>query len=95
MKEATRLHPGVGFPLERYVPPEGATLCGHLLAPGTNVSMMAPVVQIDPEVFGEDSQEFRPERWLESDPEQLKLMERSMLVVSQDANRKRRLNQST
>ena len=44
--------------------------------------MMAPVVQIDPDVFGEDSQEFRPERWLESDAEQLKLMERSMLVVS-------------
>jgi cytochrome P450 len=84
MKEATRLHPGVGFPLERSVPPEGATLCGFPLAAGTNVSMMAPVVQIDPEVFGEDSQSFRPERWLESDPEQLKLMERSMLVVSSE-----------
>jgi cytochrome P450 len=82
MKEATRLHPGVGFPLERYVPPEGATLCGFSLAAGTNVSMMAPVVQIDPDVFGEDSEVFRPERWLESDAEQLKLMERSMLVVS-------------
>ena len=82
MKEATRLHPGVGFPLERYVPPEGATLCGFPLAAGTNVSMMAPVVQIDPDVFGKDSQAFRPERWLESGPEQLKLMERSMLVVS-------------
>ena len=81
-KEATRLHPGVGFPLERYVPPEGATLCGFPLAAGTNVSMMVPVVQIDPDVFGKDSQAFRPERWLESDPEQLKLMERSMLVVS-------------
>jgi hypothetical protein len=44
--------------------------------------MMAPVVQIDPDVFGEDAQVYRPERWLESDPAQLKLMERSMLVVS-------------
>jgi hypothetical protein len=44
--------------------------------------MMAPVVQIDPDVFGEDAQVFRPERWLESDSAQLKLMERSMLVVS-------------
>ncbi|KAM0697897.1 hypothetical protein Q7P36_002751 [Cladosporium allicinum] len=85
MKEATRLHPGVGFPLERYVPPEGATLCGFPLAAGTNVSMMAPVVQIDPDVFGKDSQAFRPERWLESGPEQLKLMERSMLVFGHGA----------
>jgi cytochrome P450 len=82
IKEATRLHPGVGLPLERYVPPEGATLCGVALAAGTNVSMMAPVVQIDPDVFGEDAQVFRPERWLESDPAQMKLVERSMLVVS-------------
>jgi hypothetical protein len=44
--------------------------------------MMAPVVQIDPDVFGEDAQVFRPERWLESDPAQMKLVERSMLVVS-------------
>ncbi|CZT20252.1 related to pisatin demethylase cytochrome P450 [Ramularia collo-cygni] len=85
MKEATRLHPGVGFPLERSVPSEGATLCGFPLVAGTNVSMMAPVVQVDPDVFGEDSQEFRPERWLDSDPEQLKLMERSMLVFGHGA----------
>jgi hypothetical protein len=44
--------------------------------------MMAPVVQIDPDVFGEDAQVFRPERWLESDSAQMKLTERSMLVVS-------------
>lgn len=54
MKEATHLHPGVGFPLERYVPLKGATLCSFPLAAGTNVSMMAPVVQIDPDVFGKD-----------------------------------------
>lgn len=57
-------------------------VCGVHLAAGTNVSMMAPVVQIDPEVFGDDAQSFRPERWTESDPEQLKVMERSMLAVS-------------
>ncbi|SMY26207.1 unnamed protein product [Zymoseptoria tritici ST99CH_1A5] len=85
IKEATRLHPGVGFPLERFVPPEGATICGVELAGLTNVSMMAPVTQVDPTVYGEDAQSFRPERWLESNPEQLKLMERSMLVFGHGA----------
>ena len=78
-----RMHPGVGFPLERYVPPEGAVICGAHLPGGTNVSMSAPTVHYDKSIFGVDAHEFRPERWLEAAPEQLKKMDRGFLAVCQ------------
>lgn len=76
------MHPGVGFPLEREVPPEGATVCDVALPAGTIVSMSANVVQMDQEVFGKDAEQFRPERWIDASPEALKLMDRSFLAVS-------------
>jgi cytochrome P450 len=82
MKEALRMHPGVGFPLERYVPREGATICDIKIPPGTIVSVSANVIHMDKEVFGEDADRFRPERWIDASPEQLKLMDRSFLAVS-------------
>lgn len=81
MKEAMRLHPAVGFPLERFVPDGGATNCGQYLPGGTIVGMSAPVVHTNKEVWGDDADEFRPERWIDSDAEQLKLMDRSFLAV--------------
>jgi cytochrome P450 len=82
IKEAMRMHPGVGFPLERYVPPEGCTLNGTFLPGGSIVSMSAPVLHADITVYGKDALTFRPERWLEATPEQLKIMDRSFLSVS-------------
>ncbi|KAJ9610999.1 hypothetical protein H2204_015284 [Knufia peltigerae] len=85
IKEAMRLHPGVGFPLERHVPPEGAVLCGKYLPGGTNVSMTAPVVHHDRTIFGDDAESFRPERWLETDEVRLKQMDRCSLAFGHGA----------
>jgi cytochrome P450 len=41
--------------------------------------MNAMVTQFDETVFGEDAQEFRPERWLVSE-ERFRAMEKAMLV---------------
>lgn len=82
MKEALRIHPGVAFPLERYVPPEGAVICGKAVPGGTNVSVNAAVIHVDKNVFGPDADQFRPERWIDASPDQLKLMDRSFLAVS-------------
>jgi cytochrome P450 len=76
------MHPGVGFPLERYVPPEGAVICGTHLPAGTIVSMSAPTIHMDKRIFGEDAERFRPERWLEATSEELKNMDRGFLAVS-------------
>jgi len=74
-----RLHPGVGFPLERYVPEEGLKVGDVFLPRGTIVGMNAWVVHHDRTVFGEDANEFRPERWIEAEPEELRMMEKCFL----------------
>ncbi|ETN37470.1 uncharacterized protein HMPREF1541_07092 [Cyphellophora europaea CBS 101466] len=85
IKEAMRMHPGVAFPLERLVPDNGATLLGYHLPARTNVSMSAPVIHYDKEIFGPDSHEFRPERWLESNAERMKIMDRALLTFGYGA----------
>lgn len=82
MKEALRLHPGIGMPLERYVPDGGTNLCGVELPAGTVVGVNPHVVHRHKEIYGEDADEFKPERWIEAEPERLKVMERSFLAVS-------------
>lgn len=75
-KEAMRLHSSVGFLLERHVPAEGATICGQHIPGGTIVGINPWVLQHDGEVFP-DPDSFRPERWLEADPEHLAEMDKS------------------
>jgi cytochrome P450 len=82
MKEAMRLHPGVSYPLKRLVPEGGVNLCGPNLREGTNVGINPVVLHQNKEIYGEDAAHFRPERWLEADPDQLKLMDRILLTVS-------------
>ena len=81
IKEAGRLHPPFGLPLERVVPAEGATICGQYFKGGTVVGMSAWVVHRDKDVFGKDAAEWRPERWLECNPEQKRRMEAGLLTV--------------
>ncbi|CAH0050575.1 unnamed protein product [Clonostachys solani] len=80
IKEAMRMHPSVGMLLERHVPKGGATICGKFFPEGYIVGINPWVVGRDRDVYGEDADVFRPERWLEADPEQLKEMERSSLA---------------
>lgn len=64
IKEAFRLHPASGLPLERIVPPQGAEVAGEFIKGGTIVGCSAWVIHRRPEVFGKDIEAFRPERWL-------------------------------
>ncbi|KEF62553.1 uncharacterized protein A1O9_00526 [Exophiala aquamarina CBS 119918] len=85
MKEALRIHPGICFPLERYVPEGGATVCGVHLPAGTNISMSAPTIHFDKDIYGADADRFRPERWIESPPDQIREMDRCFLAFGQGA----------
>ncbi|OJI96132.1 hypothetical protein ASPVEDRAFT_118953 [Aspergillus versicolor CBS 583.65] len=80
IKEGMRLHPSVGMLMERHVPKGGATICGKFIPEGYVVGMNPWVIGRDKGVYGEDADEFRPERWLDADPERLKEMERSSLA---------------
>ena len=82
IKEAMRLHPSVGFTMPRVSPsPNGLTLNDVVIPPGYRVGINAHVVQRHKDVFGNDSNEFRPQRWLaeNDDAEHLKEMDRCML----------------
>ncbi|KAI1106570.1 cytochrome P450 [Jackrogersella minutella] len=64
IKEAFRLHPAAGLPLERIVPEAGAEIAGHYVKGGTIVGCSAWIIHRRPEIWGEDVDEFRPERFL-------------------------------
>ncbi|KAL1863957.1 hypothetical protein VTK73DRAFT_6277 [Phialemonium thermophilum] len=80
IKEAMRIHPAVGLLIERYVPPAGCEIAGTWLPGGTKVGINPWVLHRNKEVYGQDADVFRPERWLEAEPERLKVMERSFLA---------------
>lgn len=82
VKEALRMHPAVGLLLERVVPQGGATLGGVWFPEGVVVGMNPWVAARDQEAYGDDAYVFRPERWLEADKQQLKIMDRNFLAVS-------------
>ena len=81
IKEASRLHPPIAFPLERTVPAEGATVGGQHLPGGTLVAMSTWVVNRDRETFGEDADSWRPERWFCAEGKR-RNMYNSLLTVS-------------
>lgn len=81
IKEALRLHPGVQMVMERIVPEGGVTICDEFLPAGTVVGVNPVVIHFNKDIFGQDVHSFRPERWIDASEEQLKLMNRSFLVV--------------
>ncbi|KAL8846531.1 MAG: hypothetical protein Q9221_008383 [Calogaya cf. arnoldii] len=71
IKEALRLCPAIGLGLERKVPAAGLEMPdGYVLPEGTNVSMNAWVVNRQ-DVFGENPDNFIPERWLRQNNESI------------------------
>jgi cytochrome P450 len=78
IKESFRLHPAPGLPIERIVPPQGADIAGHFIKGGTIVGCNAWVVHRRPEIFGEDVEVFRPERWM-GDEKKVKEMGATLL----------------
>ncbi|KAJ4393124.1 hypothetical protein N0V93_002331 [Gnomoniopsis smithogilvyi] len=64
IKEAFRLHPAPGLPLERITPPQGVEIAGHFIPGGTIVGCSAWVIHRNKDIFGDDVEVFRPERWL-------------------------------
>jgi cytochrome P450 len=67
IKEAFRMHPAPGLPMERIVPEPGVEITGHYVKGGTIVGCSAWVIHRRPEIFGEDVDDYRPERWLVED----------------------------
>ncbi|GAA5860277.1 hypothetical protein JCM3774_000367 [Rhodotorula dairenensis] len=71
-KETLRLHPAVPWVLPRVIPPGGAIfVAGRHFAGGVEIGMSPYVFQRRKEVYGEDAEVFRPERWFGREKKQL------------------------
>ncbi|KAM6523116.1 Pisatin demethylase [Fusarium solani] len=66
IKEALRLHPGVGTQLTRVVPKGGLVIEGQFFPEGTEVGVNGWALYNNKAIFGDDASVFRPERWLET-----------------------------
>ncbi|KAK4506313.1 hypothetical protein PRZ48_000043 [Zasmidium cellare] len=65
--ETLRLHSAVGYIYPRRVPKGGVDLSGRFFPEGTEVGVSAWALHRNPDVYGEDAEDFRPERFLNSD----------------------------
>lgn len=79
--EALRIHPPFALPFERVVPDEGVKLGDTYLSGGTVVGMSPYVVNRHRETFGNDPDQWQPERWLKLDLDQRRKREHSLLTV--------------
>lgn len=81
MKEALRINPAPAMLLERVIPKGGRDICGRFFEEGTIVGINPWVIQRDKVVFGDDAEQWRPERWEEASEEGKKRMDRAFLAV--------------
>lgn len=67
INETLRYHPAVSMIMERIVPEGGLNLPdGSHVPAGSFVGMNPYIVGRNKSIFGEDADEFRPERWLQA-----------------------------
>lgn len=81
LKESLRLSYGVPGPISRIVPPGGATIAGRKVPAGAAVSHSAFLYHTDASAFPEPGV-WRPERWIEADPNQEHEMKRAWMPFS-------------
>ncbi|EJD40202.1 cytochrome P450 monooxygenase pc-bph [Auricularia subglabra TFB-10046 SS5] len=67
INEGLRLHSTSAMGLPRIVPEGGLTVAGRFFTEGSILSVPSYTIHRDPEVWGEDFDKFRPERWSEGD----------------------------
>jgi len=65
--EALRIHATSALGLPRVVPEGGLVVLGRFIPAGTVVGVPTYTIHRDPDVWGYDSDLYRPERWLDTD----------------------------
>lgn len=79
-KEAARVWPSFQVTMPRCAPAQGLQLPNSFFVPaGYRVGINPFVAQRDKDLFGNDANSFRPERWLEADESKLRKMNATML----------------
>jgi cytochrome P450 len=85
VKEATRLYPSILWQLPRHAPTEGITVAGYYIPPSATLSM-SPIAQNRcREIFGDDADEWKPERFIAGEkgtsPERIREMDKYNVTV--------------
>lgn len=70
--------------IEREVPSGGVTIAGKFIPVGTIVGINSWVMHANKQVYGEDAEMFRPERWFE-DEQRIREMERCNMAFGAGA----------
>ncbi|CAG8900566.1 unnamed protein product [Penicillium egyptiacum] len=78
INESLRIHGNLGLINERVTPPEGARIDGYHIPGGTIVGINPWVIHRNTEIFGEDVETFRPERWLDGPEDRIQEMKRNL-----------------
>ncbi|KAL5331052.1 hypothetical protein ACEPPN_000581 [Leptodophora sp. 'Broadleaf-Isolate-01'] len=81
IKEGLRYWPPVVGLMAKEVPPAGDVINGMFIPGGTSIGYDAFGIFRNKEIFGEDADTFRPERWLEGPPEKTKELEQTLDLV--------------
>jgi len=76
IREGLRIWPAATGLMSKVTPPEGDTINGLFVPGGVNIGSNLWSILRSTETFGQDSDCFRPERWLEASPEIYTHMER-------------------
>jgi len=80
IKEAQRLHPVIGMSLSRRAPAEGISVHGYYIPPGMTVGSNPVSLHRNSEIFGQDANDYVPERWLGDNVEAARAMDRYNLT---------------
>ncbi|OJJ56962.1 hypothetical protein ASPSYDRAFT_47235 [Aspergillus sydowii CBS 593.65] len=67
IKEGIRMHPITGVSFPRHAPPAGCEVGGYYIPGAARIGVNPGIIHFDKGVFGDDADEFRPERWIEGD----------------------------
>jgi len=67
VNEGLRIHSTSSLGLPRVVPDGGLTVTGKYFPPGTVLSVPSYTIHRDVNIWGDDVEAFRPERWFEQD----------------------------
>lgn len=77
LNECLRFSPPVSLLFPRVVPPKGDTIDGKFVPGGTSIGTDFWSMGRRVDIFGEDADVFRPERFLEAPPEKKSTMEKT------------------
>ncbi|CEL00466.1 Putative Monooxygenase [Aspergillus calidoustus] len=83
VRETLRMCPPAPNIFPRYVSEPGLDLYGKIAPPGTEVSGNPWIMHRDEKVFGENAEEFNPDRWM--NPERAKLMNKYLFTFGYGA----------